>query len=330
LEGSGPESPLQLSWNVGRPSTHLVGYVSGKVLNLGRTQLDTNLNNPSGNVLPQGLDSELLETAVKLSGYPLQTAVAVELQKHFNVIEEWGFVDRETGTKRSLDLFAYKPLTEKALEANNRSNPVLTLLVECKRSDLPFVFFKSVTQREIPGFPAVHGLTSKRVEVIEGNTLSYKYVSQYLDLLEHSFVSSDVIVCNTFCKASRKGKELELSGTEPFNNIVLPLISALEHSFAYYKAQHKDQAKYPSLTLGICVLDAPMIVADATKTDNALTLTPWIRVIRQEAPIDPRNERNYEHHAIDIVHSGFLTTFIEQHVIPFADFFCDRILNRLT
>ena len=72
----------------------------------------------------------------------------------FAVTEEWGFVDRETGIYRTLDVFGYKNLVGKA-KAGSRVEPGLVLLIECKRSELPYVFFKSPTQRRVNDFPAV-------------------------------------------------------------------------------------------------------------------------------------------------------------------------------
>jgi hypothetical protein len=67
--------------------------------------------NPTSNALGSGLQPLQVEQAVERSGYPLQTIVAQRLLNNFHVTEEWSFVDRSDGKHRSLDLFAYKQLT---------------------------------------------------------------------------------------------------------------------------------------------------------------------------------------------------------------------------
>ncbi len=82
---------------------------------------------------------------------------------------------------------------------------------------------------------------------------------------------------------------------------------------------------YPTLSLCICVLDAPMILAAGAETNPALTLRPWIRVVRQESFKDDTWTR-YRHHVVDFVHKAFVDQFISDHVIPFADAFAERLL----
>jgi hypothetical protein len=62
------------------------------------------------------------------------------LQKSFSVTEEWGYQDRTTQEHRTLDIFAYRKLPEE-----NRAGLLialaLVLLVECKRSQNPYMCF---------------------------------------------------------------------------------------------------------------------------------------------------------------------------------------------
>ncbi len=96
------------------------------------------LPNPSQNALSPGLSLEKVTDAVRRSGYMLQTLVASELQKTFIVTEEWGYPDRNSQEHRTLDIFAYKQIAQE-----NRNGvvvtPCLALLVECKRSRLPYM-----------------------------------------------------------------------------------------------------------------------------------------------------------------------------------------------
>ena len=100
--------------------------------------------NPPTNVIPPGIEEPNLVRAVEMSGYPLQGIVAEKLLLGgFTITEEWGFIDSETQEHRSLDLRAFQ------FTGNPSSGsgviPQLTLLIECKRTGHPYVFFRRVS-----------------------------------------------------------------------------------------------------------------------------------------------------------------------------------------
>src|SRR5712692_9472159 len=63
--------------------------------------------------------------------------------------------------------------------------------------------------------------------------------------------------CATFSKAVRKGSTLELSGSEAFNGVVLPLVSALIYDADHQRVQ-RQELYWPTIVLAVCVLQAPM------------------------------------------------------------------------
>lgn len=289
--------------------------------------MDANSNNPPTNILPPGTSSDQVEEAIKRSGYPLQTVVASQLQSYFFVAEEWSFLDRETKSLRALDIFAYKKL-DHTLASESGIFPSLVLLVECKRSELPYIFFKSASQKDVPEFPSIQALRSDEIFIKSSTVSRYFPISDCLGLKEEAFIGSGPILCTTFSKTVRKGSSLELSGSDPFNNVVLPLVNAIDHAFAYYKLSHRQDTYYPKLVLGVCVVDAPMIVADASIAPNTFTLAPWVRIVRHEVKLDVHGERVQRHYAVDIVHYGYLKQFIENHVLPFANVFAERVIKQ--
>jgi len=108
--------------------------------------------NPPQNVLPPSADEATLVQAIQMSGYPLQAIVAEKLMDAgFEVVEEWGYIDKDTDEQRSLDLLAFK----KWGEDKHPVVPRLILLIECKRTIHPFVFFKKVSVVPVPDFPVV-------------------------------------------------------------------------------------------------------------------------------------------------------------------------------
>src|SRR5688572_11423886 len=116
--------------------------------------------NPETNNLMNGVTDTQLEAAVRASGYPLQRVVAEQLLRTFEVTEEWGYVDRESSDRRALDVFGYKRLRDTAALWVS-----LALLVECKRSDLPFVFFSAAAPHVPREFPVIAGLRGKPLEL---------------------------------------------------------------------------------------------------------------------------------------------------------------------
>jgi len=81
--------------------------------------------------------------AVGKSGYPLQNVVSDYLQTAtFRTVEEWSYLDKESGQLRTIDVKAEKPLFEYG-KGDIRVRPSLVLLIECKQSQMPYVFFLS-------------------------------------------------------------------------------------------------------------------------------------------------------------------------------------------
>src|SRR2546430_2614394 len=72
-----------------------------------------------------------------------------------------------------------------------RTSPDLALLVECKRSEHPYVFFQRITSRPIPGFPVIAGLRPTISIYAQGsNGVAETPPSSVLGLDRLSFVAS--------------------------------------------------------------------------------------------------------------------------------------------
>ena len=286
--------------------------------------------NPAKNHLPSSIDEQSLIGAVEMSGYPLQGVVAGKLDKIFGVTEEWGYIDRDTQEHRSLDVFAFKNLSD---DRGVKVQPSLALLIECKRTIHPYVFFKRVTDRPLRDFPHVAGLPANRVDLRESSKKRSSYVSPdlILGLNESSFVRSDVPKCASFSKAVPSGKRVDLSGEDPFNKIVLPLVKALDHAAHFYSAASMHPPiVYPTLLLCLCVLDAPMLLIESPDQAKDPILTPWVRVVRQEAasasPI-PLSKPGTRFYTVDVVHIDLLDEVVNGHVLPFAEEFSKRAVQ---
>jgi len=281
------------------------------------------LENVYENKLPEGLEQADLFNAVKASGYPLQGLVAHQLKEFFGITEEWGYIDRDTGDHRALDIFAYRRLKE--FEHENM-HPNLITLVECKRSSMPYIFFRSVIERLVPNFPFVTGC--RKIWLHDSRNHSrMEYITNCLGLPELPFVASGPAICATFSKVHRKGKELELSGIDPFNKVVLPLVKSLDYALEYYAIKN-ETALFPALILCVCVLDAPMVLVEGPDKMNELSLEPWVRIVRQENPKNLADSKQPKWYVVDFVHISFLEDFLVNHLLPFAESFGERIIKQ--
>lgn len=279
-------------------------------------------NNPNGNRLGPSINEPNLVRAIKTSGYPLQGIVADKLKETFAVSEEWGYLDRDTKEHRSLDLFAYRKLPDE-----DRIYPAAVLLIECKRSINPYVFFTNVVERDIPRFPRISGLTYQSVSLQEKGTnrTLQSTAGAVLGLLDQSFVRPGPPRCSAFAMAMVQGDKVNLSGQEPYNSLILPLVKAIDHTNSLYiahEAPPPHRVLYPTMILAIGVLDAPMLVVrEPTKAEPMLA--PWVRVPRQEARSDHRQISNV-HYVVDMVHADFLDAFLTLHLTPFLNEFASR------
>jgi len=298
--------------------------------------MDQAPKNPATNQLGPGLTEDQVRVAVEKSGYPLQTIVGVLLRskpdsnkEKFRVQEEWSFVDRDTKELRAIDLFAELRLHEWGPQP--RIRPQLNLLIECKQSLLPYVFFQTSSSPWLLDFPTVAGLRKDKIVIVsDDDPSSWVYtITHALDLDRDPFQAAPRF-CHTLSKCVRKGSEVELSGSEAYNGLVLPLVKALEH-FVHTQSP-VDTALYFDchLTVGIGVLDAPMIGVTIESTGPALVALPWVRVLRHEYTEEAEHFDREQLRVLDVVHKDYLHNYLDIHLIPFANRFAERVLRHTT
>lgn len=281
-------------------------------------------NNPKTNKLGPGVSEALVSTAVEKSGYPLQTYIAFVLRtKKFFVEEEWSYLDSDSGQQRPIDMLARMPLYDPSLKHELLYvRPHLALLIECKQSELPYVFFLSESQRSLTRFPAIAGLFKDNINITTDNTSGSLItpINDVLGLSLSSFVKLPPI-CTLFSKCLRKDKGLELSGSPSFLEIVMPVLKAISH-FCTVEYPPKT-ARYfdPCICLGIGLLDAPMVGVYLSQEKPRLVSLPWIRVLRHEYSQQREWWDRSQLCAIDIVHKDFFTEYLDKNLAPFANDF---------
>ena len=283
----------------------------------------------AGNALAAGVTQASVSSAIARSGYPLQGLVAAKLvSAGFHVREEWSYLDSDTDSVRNVDLVAEQMLFDYT-SLSPQVRPLLNLIVECKKSDLPIVFFSTHQSAWLADFPMVAGLRPKSIELStddSGSTWDFP-ILMALGLAEHAFLT-EVTLCSTLSKCVRRsGGELELSGDETYNGIVLPLLKAAAH-FEAVEAPAPTHLYFDGhLAIPLAVVDAPMILA---KTDGATIeteLKPWIRVVRHEHRQDEGGKQSHRLCALDVVHVSFLDEYLQEHVAPFSSEFSRCVLR---
>jgi hypothetical protein len=298
-------------------------------------------NNPTSNQLGSGISEDDISKAVSKSGYPLQTVIAGLLRKlralpgreTFHVQEEWGYIDRDSRELRAIDLLATKRLydfTRLKGRMQPRVRPFLNLIIECKQSTLPYVFFMSRVATQLLRFPLIAGLSDQFLKIATDDNPSVLNLEilRALGLDVHMFVSKGPEYCATFSKCVRDGKAIELSGTKPFNELVLPLLKSMQH-FQVVEAP-PDTAMFFDchMVIGVGVLDAPMVGVQMSGERNELKLLPWVRVTRYETDeIASWHETRRGLYAIDVVHKDFFEEYLSNNVIPFAEDFSRLVLK---
>jgi hypothetical protein len=266
--------------------------------------------NPAANALPIGISESALTEGIARSGYPVQGMVAAELLKHCHVSEEWGFRDPQTGDHRALDIrgsFFTQPPEGRQIQQ------LVHLLIECKSSTKPFIFFKAVTDRQLPGIQ-ISGIGGRfELKDERGRTRIETPVAQMLGLDDLEWFSKATPVATSFAVAHPKGKSpVELSGTEAYNGAVLPLCKALD--FARSRAPDGDRTRfiYPTVHIPVLVLDAPMVlVEDPSQADDPL-LVPRLRILRHEASAENKAWARDRLYQIEVVHLASLAQFIDE------------------
>jgi hypothetical protein len=108
-------------------------------------------------------------------------------------------------------------------------------------------------------------------------------------------------------------------GTEAFQSTVLPLVKALR----YFKKQEEPPATahyfdcHIQLAI-ITLIDAPMLATRIQENKTSLSLTPWVRLVRNEA-VDPAPFYDrIQTFGMDVVHKSFFDKYLQQHAIPCA------------
>jgi len=284
------------------------------------------VNIPVGwNELKAGITREDLRRAIAKSGYPLQASVAEVIRNTISsagldhamfLQEEWAYIDGDSGETRSIDIFADISLSTE----EQQLGITLDLLVECKQSELPYVFFIRGKAPGLTGlFPEIVGLKSNYIEVYikKDERTAYGPVSMSihdgLRFWSEQFFDAPVPYAISLAKSVRKGKELELTGEEAYRSLTLPLLKAATYLRRSWAPVPESPSKGCVLVFSIAVLRAPMYCLYRKGEKDVLDSLPWVRVCRLEpgklgigATSSESEVRFY-----DVVHENYLEAYLD-------------------
>ncbi len=288
--------------------------------------MDSAPDNPQSNKLPAGIkEQELLETISK-SGYPLQTIVGRQLGKQgFEVYEEWSYIDKETNKERNIDIMAKKVLCDFDEKRPPKVTPWLDILVECKKSEMPYVFFL-MDSDEFFDIVSCSGLVKDTIAIESNGMIGDEQTDEVLGLDKLDFTGGKINRCMTFTKCVRESK-LVIRGDESYNEIVMPMIKAAEQF--KIRAKPPKSAKYFDCHFLACVavVDAPMVGVKVMDDSNVMTLMPWVRLTRYLTSSNDIWYGESKELPIDIVHKDYFQTYINNHLQPFANEFSKRVMR---
>ena len=290
--------------------------------------MDQAPDNPPENSLHPGINDTDVQAAIASSGYPLQSLVGESLKSHnFLVQDEWGYHDRTTGTNRAIDLLARLDLRQLPSD-DSRIRPAVTLIVECKQSDLPYVFFdsKPMAQAQIA---RMAGLRKDQVIIkTDDDRSTWTYSTLHcLDLHRHPFLAEPPSCASTLSKCVRNQSKLVMSGSDGYLNVVLPLMSALTYYIKVAKPPNTAFWFDARIVVGIAVLDAPMVTVEVDSGTNRMQLSPWVRVHRHETTNRKHFAEWGDLYALDFVHRSYFPTYLSNHLLPFSSSFADLALK---
>jgi hypothetical protein len=289
--------------------------------------MDEHVENPSTDVLGPGISSDDLKAAIERSGYPLQsTAVDLVLAQmsddkyNWSVQEEWAYLDADVSQVRQLDAFISCEIrfpdsdrheVGQPRDPRNHLRARLDLLIECKQSELPYVFFVRESVHclgpELAGLP--HSELSLRSGPDEPSNMAMSYFDVLgLNNLRLAWPDSTAVAMT---RAERKGSKLELSGEEAYRGLSLPLMKALQHYLTVVQVKPEHLFFDIRTVLPLAVLRAPIVAVHMEDDGPHLEAVPWVRVARTE-PVDQRRHfwLTSEPRFFDVVHVDYLSSYV--------------------
>ncbi|WP_139063577.1 hypothetical protein [Streptomyces zinciresistens] len=307
-----------------------------------------NVTPPPFAELKEGVTAKDLREAISKSGYPFQAVVAdliaaspIGVEHRARIQEEWTYVDRESGQVRSIDILADLGFQHGYEEPESDLRVRLSLLVECKQSDFPYVFFlRQTPPSESSEFPDIAGLDVQKLRVFiepaseggeddAGGDATTVDPSEELDeeeepssfwinlrdalsLQEIPFFGAPAPFAISLAKVFRKNSRLEITGEETYRSLTLPLLKAADHLRFLSTPEPDHPLLFPRIIVNVAVVRAPMVSALLHEGQQGLLSLPWVRISHLEPTKSPDvTNLTGAVRYFDVVHESFFPQYLE-------------------
>lgn len=292
---------------------------------------DTNLD------LPKGIREDAFIEAVENSGYPLQIIVGSALdERGYRLEEEWAFGDPDSGERRAIDIVALQDHSDKSTTSKYGTTEFAqALLIECKQSRHPYLFFESVAPPELDGFPVMLGIGNEWVGK-EGTFSDSIQIGSLLTTQGEPLMKTPPIAAS-LSRAEPKGGKVLISGEHTYRSLLMPLTKALtDYEKQFQGSRPSDYGSVEGtykvrLTLPLAVVDAPMVFVGRPSGKPHLERIDWVRlVVRHPVTWHSSTHGTFRggggFTVVDVVHRSFLTNFLDEYWRSFGDRFFDRFI----
>lgn len=289
------------------------------------------MTDPGGDLnLPKGIREEAFIEAVANSGYPLQIVVGAALdERGYKLEEEWAFDDPDSGERRAIDVVALRDhQTEPVTSEHGTTEFAQALLIECKQSRHPYLFFESVARPELTSFPVMLGI---------GNEL-VGFKGSLRESIQDEPLMKGPPIAASLSRAEPRGEKVVISGEHTYKSLLMPLTKA----FADYKRQFRgsrpdrlgsaERTYKVRLALPLAVIDAPMVFVGRPSEEPHLERIEWVRLIIRH----PVTWHTWQHGTfqggggftvVDVIHRSFLASFFDEYWEGFGDQFFGRFAS---
>lgn len=206
---------------------------------------------------------------------------------------------------------------------NPRIRPTLNLVIECKQSELPYVFFLREGAAR-PDYPRIAALPHNEITFTTDDDPS-TYTFDVLDALGmgfHPFVTSSCPTAISLSRVVRKGKDLAVTGEESYRGLTLPLLKATDHLVTSCRPSRSRYFFDARLIVSLAVIRATMVGVSGEDQSDNLEAVPWVRVHHLQPPA-AQDESVASVQAFDVVHESYLQTYL-QKLLEFAEEFAKR------
>ncbi|MCK4428521.1 MAG: hypothetical protein KAW16_08570, partial [candidate division Zixibacteria bacterium] len=177
-------------------------------------------------------NEQQIRQAIDQAGYLFEQQIGYKLREYgYLVTPNYNFEDLETGDSREIDLYAISGIVEEELDVDIEQ----LLLIECKKTGNPLVFFSKPKYEELKGFEDYFEIVGVPESLNAGESRGVVSLEKYLKLseLSHRYELRDT--ASQFCMVLRKGKNWQAKHEHVYNGMIVPVIKCLSYEKKEYR-----------------------------------------------------------------------------------------------